>query len=270
MHEWRLVIDDALPGALNMARDQAILDLYARLQQPTLRMYRWQPACVSLGLAQRWARDVDHAACYALGIDVVRRPTGGRAILHEHELTYSVVVGLDHPLVGRSSVAHSYRALSAALQGGLARLGVQSAFAPEQARRAHRPSHESAACFDEPASYEITVGGRKLIGSAQARQHDVLLQHGSLLLHADAARWARVLRLPRALDSHALAQRMIALDEVLGAEPAFALIADALAAGFADACGITLVPNTLSRAEEERAAELVEEKYASAAWTARR
>jgi lipoate-protein ligase A len=270
MHEWRLVIDDALPGALNMARDQALLKLYPTLQQPTLRMYRWQPACVSLGRAQRWARDVDHAACDALGIDVVRRPTGGRAILHEHELTYSVVVGLEHSLIGRRGVVHSYRVLSAALQVGLARLGVQSAFAPEQARQGHRPSYESAACFDEPASYEITVGGRKLVGSAQARQHDVLLQHGSLLLHADAARWARVLRLPPTLAPHALKQRMIALDEVLDTKPAFAQVADALAAGFADACGVTLVPGTLTQAEEERAAQLVEEKYANPAWTQRR
>lgn len=269
MHVWRLVIDDALPGAVNMARDEAILDLYPTLQQPTLRMYRWAPACVSLGLAQRWARDVDHPACAALGIDVVRRPTGGRAILHDCELTYSVVVGLDHAGVGRGTITQSYRALSTALQASLARLGVDAACAP-QGRRASHKSFESAACFDAPAAYELTVAGRKLTGSAQARQHNTLLQHGSLLLRADPARWAQVIHMPPTLDPHTLGQRMIDLAEVLGAEPAFAVVAEALAAGFAQACDVLLVPGGLTAAEEARAAHLAANKYAQGAWTARR
>lgn len=269
MQTWRLVIDDAQPGAWNMARDQAILDLYPSLQQPTLRMYRWTPACVSLGLAQRWARAVDHTACRTLGLDVVRRPTGGRAIVHDRELTYSVVVGLDQA-VGRGTIMHSYRALSAALQAGLARLGVHSTFEPERAPHTHRPRHTSAACFDTPAAYEIAVHGRKLIGSAQARQENALLQHGSLLLHADPARWAQVLRLPPTLDAPALGQRMIGLDEVLGAEPSFDVVAHALVAGVEATCGVTLVPGTLTAAEETRAAELVTEKYDNPAWTMRR
>lgn len=268
---WRLVIDDALPGALNMARDQAILDLYPYMQQPTLRVYRWSPACVSLGRAQRGERDVDRAACRALHIDVVRRATGGRAILHEHELTYALIIGLDHPLVARRSVVQSYRTISMALQVGLTRLHVHTAFEPEHVphSRAARTA-ASAACFDQPAAYEITVRGRKLIGSAQARQQDALLQHGSLLLHADAARWTQVLRLPPTLTPNALAQRMIGLDEVLGTVPPLDALVDALVTGFEATCNVRLVPGTLTAAEAQRAAELVSAQYANAAWTERR
>ncbi len=270
MH-WRLVIDDALPGALNMARDQAILDLYPLRQQPTLRLYRWSPACVSLGRAQCFERDIDRAACHALNIDVVRRTTGGRAILHEHELTYALIIGLDHPLVARRSVVQSYRAISMALQAGLARLHVHTAFEPEhvQHRRAARMA-ASAACFDQLAAYEITVHGRKLVGSAQARQHDALLQHGSLLLHADAVRWTQALRLPPTLTPDALRHRMIGLDEVLDTVPPFGTLVDALVTGFEATCGVTLVPGTLTGAEAQCATELVTEHYGNAAWTERR
>src|SRR3712207_3912881 len=144
MTVWRLLIDPPLPGSHNMARDQAILDLYHETQQPTLRFYRWSPPCVSLGLAQRFARDVDQIACHRLGLDIVRRPTGGRAILHEHEVTYALIVGLDHPLINQSSVMRSYRAISAALQAGLAALGIATTFEPEQVRRGHARSTASA------------------------------------------------------------------------------------------------------------------------------
>ncbi|HEY0602450.1 MAG TPA: hypothetical protein VGD58_06045, partial [Herpetosiphonaceae bacterium] len=118
--------------------------------------------------------------------------------------------------------------------------------------------------------YEITSRGRKLIGSAQARKHGVVLQHGTLLLHADADRWARVLRLPEDLTGAALAQRLIALDEALGFQPAFETVVAALVRGFEQTWQIALEPGELSPAEETRAAELVDERYANPAWTALR
>ncbi len=249
-----------------MAIDQAIAELYATHTLPTLRFYRWAPACLSLGLGQRLERDVDQAACAALGIDIVRRPTGGRAILHDQEVTYSLVTAADGPFIRAQSIAQSYRTISEALCVGLRQLGV----VPELAPRLSPRSVTSAACFDVPSDYEITVQGRKLVGSAQARRHGMLLQHGTILLHADVDTWTAVLRLPPALNSPALARRLIALDEALGYAPSFETVVAALTRGFAETWQIRLIPGTLSAAEEARAAELVRAKYANPAWTARR
>ena len=128
----------------------------------------------------------------------------------------------------------------------------------------------SAACFDLPGDYEITIGGRKLVGSAQARHQGVLLQHGTILLHADVELLATILRLPPELRARALAQRLIALDEVLPAPPSFEVVAAAIVGGFEMAWQIALEPGDLSQAESARAEQLIVEKYAHPAWTARR
>lgn len=263
---WRLLVTPPLSGAENMAIDQSIADLYPAQAQPTLRLYRWSPGCLSLGIAQRLARDVDQAACAALGIDIVRRPTGGRAILHDQEVTYSLVTASDDQLIHAGSITESYRRISGALCAGLSALGVAPELAPRPAAR----SAKSAACFDLPSDYEITLGGRKLVGSAQARQQGVVLQHGTILLHADADAWAQVLRLPESLTAAALSQRLIALDEALGFLPSFEVVAAALIRGFEQSCQIRFEPGDLSSAEEARAAELVRERYANPTWTARR
>lgn len=263
---WRLLITPPCSGAENMAIDQALLDRYASAACPTLRFYRWSPACVSLGYAQRLERDVDSAACAARGIDVVRRPTGGRAILHDQEVTYALVVAQDHPQFKHGSVVQSYRAISAALCAGLTRLGVRVELAPRPARHVGK----SAACFDLPGDYEITAQGRKLLGSAQARQQGGLLQHGTLLLHADVELLAAVLRLPESLPAAALAQRMIALDEVLGYVPTFDSVVESLIRGFEETWSIALVPGELTPEEQARVAELVRDRFGNPAWTARR
>ncbi|HEX6290757.1 MAG TPA: lipoate--protein ligase family protein [Herpetosiphonaceae bacterium] len=263
---WRLLVMLPRSGAENMAIDQAITDLYAAEQVPTLRFYRWTPACLSLGLGQRLERDVDQAACAELGIDIVRRPTGGRAILHDQEVTYSLVAASDDPLVYAGSIVQSYRAISHALCAGLAQLGIAPELAPAPSAR----SAKSAACFDLPSDYEITLSGRKLVGSAQARQQGAVLQHGSILLHADAEAWTRALKLPPSLDGLALARRLIALDEALGYTPSFDAVVAALIRGFEQCWQIVLVPGALTPAEEHRAAELLSDKYGHPAWTTRR
>jgi lipoyl(octanoyl) transferase len=262
---WRLLITPPKPGALNMAVDQALADLYPDQREPTLRLYGWNPPCVSIGYGQRIARDVDLDACAARGIDVVRRPTGGRAILHDQEVTYALVAAVDDPHIAGAGVVQSYRAISEALCLGLQQLGVTTELAPRPAASA-----KSAACFDLPSDYEITVGGRKLVGSAQARRHGVLLQHGSLLLHADPSAIAAVLRLPDELGAEQLAGRLIALDEVLGAQPALDTVAQAIVHGFETSWGIKLVPSDLTAAEQERVAQLAEERFGNWAWTGRR
>ncbi|WP_026369127.1 lipoate--protein ligase family protein [Kallotenue papyrolyticum] len=263
---WRLLITPPMSGAWNMAIDQALADLYPAQRQATLRFYRWDPPCLSLGLAQRLERDVDLAACAARGITIVRRPTGGRAILHDREVTYALVTAVDDPLVGGATIVQSYLAISRAIIAGLRRLGLTPELAPRPATR----HSKSAACFDQPGEYEITVGGRKLVGSAQARQRGVLLQHGSILLQADSTTLAAVLRLPPALAGGALRAQLVALNELLEQPPTFQSVVEALVQGFEAHWSIRLEPGTLTAAEQARAAELVRTKYDHPAWTARR
>src|SRR5215213_5352705 len=166
-----------------MALDEALWQEFAasleRSEQPApiLRFYGWQPAALSLGYAQRAEREVNFKACEEMGIEWVRRPTGGRAILHDHaELTYSLVGSVEDPQFS-GGVLESYRKISGALVEGLRRLGVEAEMA-EKDRRGHADALTSA-CFDAPSAYEITWQGRKIIGSAQARQRGALLQQGT-------------------------------------------------------------------------------------------
>ncbi len=249
-----------------MALDQALAEFYPLHFRPILRFYRWSPPSVSLGYAQRFERDVNQTACQAWGVDVVRRPTGGRAVLHEQEVTYALILGVDHPIIGSRGIVLSYRVISEALRAGLARLGVPA----ETVAVPVSQLGKSSACFDRAGDYELVVGGRKLVGSAQARTNGVLLQHGSILLHADTEKLARVLRLPPSLTSSVQAQRLIALDEVLGRLPSFDEVVTALVQGFEQTWQIQLVPDEPSSAERERARQLVREKYDNPAWTRRR
>src|SRR2546422_2374683 len=176
---WRLLLDPPAEGAWNMAVDEVLLDgVAAGSAPPTLRFYTWTPACLSLGYFQAFGV-VNVEGCRGLGIDIVRRPTGGRAILHDRELTYSVA--LPAPLLGHDAgILPSYRRLSLALQAGLRRLGINVGLAPESetpTRAVHGP-----ACFDRPSAHEILLQGRKLVGSAQVRRAGALLQHGSIVI----------------------------------------------------------------------------------------
>ncbi len=256
---WRLLIDAPADGATNMARDAALLDLCARGEAPpTLRLYRWTPACLSLGRFQRSAalrRDV----CERAGVAVVRRPSGGRALLHDAELTYALAVPASTPpLDGAPSILESYRLISAALLAGLRALGAPAELAPVARGRGG-----SAACFDTPASYELTVRGRKLVGSAQARAEGALLQHGAIPLAAHADRLAGLLD-----DTPpGLAQKMIALDEAAGRALTPEEAAAGIAQGFAAAWGIALEPGAWSASELARAAELRAMRYTAEEWT---
>ncbi|GIV95592.1 MAG: octanoyltransferase LipM [Herpetosiphonaceae bacterium] len=246
-----------------MAIDQAIAQIHVQgTTPPTLRFYRWSPPCLSIGAYQHLREEVNLEGCKALGVDLVRRPTGGRAILHDQELTYSIVARAYHPLVS-GVILESYRKISAALVMGLHLLGVAAELAPEPSREVHK----SAACFDVPSAHEVTAGGRKILGSAQVRKEGVLLQHGSLLLHADAARLHRCLILPPSLTPDVLAGRIAGLDEILGRSIDFAEVTEALVEGFLRSWGIELLPGDLTAEERALAERLRAEKYANEQWT---
>ncbi len=267
---WRLLLDPPADGFTNMAVDEAILEsLSAGHSPPTIRFYRWRPAGLSIGYFQRAGREVDEAGCRRLGVDWVRRPTGGRAILHDGELTYSVVASTADPLVS-GSIPESYRKISTALVAGLRRLGVPAEMAPARAR-GHGLG--SAACFDAPSDYEVLIGGRKVIGSAQVRRNATLLQHGSILLEVDLQRQVEVLIPPPEMSKEELAaylrSRLTWLGEALGRPVAPDEVAAALRAAFAEVWDITLQEGRLNAYERALLPDL-RAKYAGDAWNRRR
>lgn len=267
--EWRLIYSDAARGAYNMALDEAILQAVAAGQvPPTLRFFGWSPACLSLGYAQAGS-DVDHVASERSGYDVVRRLTGGRAILHTDELTYSVAIPQDDPRVA-GGIVESYRRLSGGLVAGLQHLGLQP-YSEKAAAGATRDM--GPVCFEVPSHYEITVGGRKLVGSAQVRKRQVVLQHGTLPLAGDIARICDVLVFESA-DARAAARervglRACTLEWALGRVVSWHAAAEALAQGFAETLNVRLSPAALTPEEIAQAGQLAAAKYGNPDWTAR-
>ncbi|MBK9122195.1 MAG: lipoate--protein ligase family protein [Chloroflexi bacterium] len=244
-----------------MAVDEAILEAVGRGDQPpTLRLYAWSPACLSLGIGQK-ATDADHSRIVLQGWNIVRRPTGGRAILHTDELTYSVSVPSDHPWSALDIVT-SYCQISAALMRAVESLGAD----PHAERRGEpSPAKPGPVCFEVPSHYEITVEGRKLIGSAQVRRRHGLLQHGSLPLTGDLARICDALAYPddetREAARIQVRRRAVTLSEALGRNVTWQQSADAIAAAFASAFDIAFSPSVISRDERTRADLLEHDKY---------
>ncbi|MBN1284405.1 MAG: lipoate--protein ligase family protein [Anaerolineae bacterium] len=271
MQRWRLIHSAPAGGATNMALDEAILmSVAAGNVPPTLRFYAWEPPCLSLGVAQFHA-EADTARLAEQGWGLVRRPTGGKAILHTDELTYSVTLPKDSPLVA-GDVVESYRRLSQGLAAGLEILGLRT-----QSDRQADPNAARQAgpvCFEVPSHYEITAGGKKLIGSAQVRKRGGMLQHGTLPLTGDLARIcdglvfadeaARVEARARVL------ARATTLGAALGRRVFWDEAAAALAAGFAAALGVALEPGALTTGEAAVAEKLCAEKYGAPGWTQRR
>lgn len=266
---WRLLKTGAGSGAWNMALDEAILRLVGHGKSPpTLRLYGWYPPCLSVGYFQAVERDVDLARLAEAGIDLVRRPSGGRAILHDQELTYSVVALLSDPLVS-GGVAQSYGKLAAGFLSALKVLGIAAEAAPaRQKANGVLPKRKgSPACFATTSPYELTVGGHKVVGSAQMRQGGVLLQHGSVLLGLDEARFASLLRDGAAAN---LGQHATSLSEVLGRPISWEEVAEAVARGFTQGLGVELVSSEITPNELALAQRLVAEKYATGEWNLRR
>ncbi len=260
---WRLLRCGPANGATNMAIDEAIARAVAAgLAPPTLRLYAWAPPCLSLGRAQPLA-DVDLEARRAAGFDLVRRPTGGKAILHADELTYSVIVPESEPRVA-GGIIESYRRLSKGLVCALEELGVPHVAISQ---RAERRSPDSPVCFEEPSDYEITAGGRKLVGSAQMRARGAVLQHGAIPLDGDIARICLVLAdHPGPAYVHS---RATTVAEELGRLVTWDEAADALVRGFARAMNLRLEPGSLTDKERDWVEELRTQKYATDAWTRR-
>lgn len=266
---WRLLVHGPARGTWNMAVDEAIARLAGEGRVlPTLRLYAWEPPCISLGRHQPLA-EIDLERCREDGVEIVRRPTGGRAILHTDELTYSVAGPADEPRL-RGAVMDCYLRLSEGLTRGLTRLGLGVHKAGPDARAG---PDVSAACFEVPSAYEIlTTGGQKIVGSAQVRRRNWVLQHGAIPLWGDVTRLVNYLAVDEATRQAlktALARRATTVSAALGRNVSFEEVAEALVEGFAEALNVAFQPGTLTQEELELARELEATVYANHEWTGR-
>jgi lipoyl(octanoyl) transferase len=261
-----------------MAVDEAILEHIHRGESiSTLRLYSWNPPCLSLGHAQS-IKDVDMERLKSHGWDVVRRVTGGRAILHTDELTYSVTGSADEPVLA-GGVLESYNRLAQALLHAVKSLSVPVEM--KEHEDGHIQQNLNPVCFEVPSTYEITVDGKKLIGSAQARKKEGVLQHGSLPLTGDLTRICNALVFESESARQDAKERLLArattistvlnagIESAIGVETAWETAAQAFVRGFEAELGIQFERGEMSPSEIQRAEELVEEKYAHAAWTER-
>lgn len=249
-----------------MALDAAILEAVGRnAVLPTLRLYAWDPPCLSLGYSQPFS-DVDLTRLGSRGWDVVRRPTGGRAILHTDELTYSVIGPKSDPRL-EGSLMDSYRRLSGALFTALDKLGL-----PVEVHSGKNPlAHHQPVCFENPSDFEITVNGKKIIGSAQARKKVGILQHGSLPLAGDLTRITDALVYPsddiRSQAGQTLLEKADTVYGILGKEISWERAAAAFQEAFSEVLHLDLVAAPLTEEEIERAGQLAENQFGAPAWT---
>jgi lipoate-protein ligase A len=264
--DWRLVTTPAAHGAWNMAVDEALLEAVGRGESPaTLRLYDWEPPCLSLGYAQPLA-DVDLLRLQEHGWELVRRPTGGRAILHTDELTYSVIAPLHEPRV-EGGVLKSYSRLASALMEAFRLLDLPVEINDQEVTKTRIPN---PVCFEVPSTSEITVNGKKLVGSAQARRKESILQHGSVPLTGDLSRIVQVLVFPsdkaRMLAAERLLQRATTVETALGKVVSWSEAAQVFTAAFNSVLDISLQPGELSSQEKIRSGQLSAKKYAFPDW----
>src|SRR6266446_3951861 len=261
--QYRFIQTEPLDAALNMAIDESMhLHHLEGAVPPTLRVFRWEQPSISLGRFQSIEREIATERCQQLGVALVRRPTGGRAVYHRDEFTYSIVTGKRDGVPAGVVAAYAYLAqgLIAALQS----LGVPAVLSDERVSK-----QPSAACFSSSTQADLTSGGFKLIGSAQVWKDDALLQQGSLPLDDRAAEFFAMLRFP---NDTAREEALALYREKTSPLHAFVPgatwddVADAFRTGFSAALQAEFVPGELSTTEWDLAHRLVEEKYSKLEW----
>ena len=272
MTTWYFLNSGKCSPSYNMALDEALLDWHSEgLIPPVIRFYEWEPATVSIGYFQQAARDINLAAVREQGLGFVRRPTGGRAVLHEHELTYSIIVTEDYPNMP-ATVTEAYRVLSEGLLLGFQNLGMEAYFSvpqtEEQQQDLKKP--KSAVCFDAPSWYELVVEGKKVAGSAQTRQKGVILQHGAILLKLDLEKLLSVFN----FSSEEVKQKMreklphkaVAMNTLIDRDVTIDECVTAFKEGFATALDITFEPMVLTTEQLKYVEDIEKRKYANDDW----
>lgn len=268
---WNFINTGSHDPYYNMAMDEALLNFVSRGEiDPVVRFYTWDPATLSVGYFQRLKKEIDIDKVKEKGFGLVRRQTGGRGVLHDKELTYSVIVPESHPNMP-STITEAYRVISEGLLEGFKLLGFDAYFAiprsKEEREKLKQP--RSAVCFDAPSWYELVVEGRKIAGSAQTRQKGVILQHGSLLQDVDVDELFDMFifkndRLKEKMKK-AFVDKAVAINDISDRHISIEEIEKAFEEGFKKGLNIEFKPLSLT---ENQLAEVkvLEEKYRSEEW----
>jgi lipoate-protein ligase A len=251
--QWRLLQTGFKNAYSNMAVDQAILVANSEGKvPPTVRFYGWDPAAISIGYFQSLVEEVDIEACERFGVDYVRRITGGGAVFHEKELTYSIVVPESHPEIPKN-IMQSYGRICGAVMKGLHHMGIESDYAPIN---------------------DIVTGGRKISGNAQTRKLGTVLQHGTVLMDVDVDTMFSLLKVPTEKIKDKLIadvkQRVTSLKHILGKEIRFNEVARAMKIGFEEEFHVELIEGKLSKEELALAKHFEKESFSTNEWNHRR
>lgn len=273
---WRFIDSGHCSPAFNMALDEVLLEWQSRNEiPPTVRFYGWDPPTLSIGYFQKVEKEINMEAVRKYGLGFVRRPTGGRGVLHDKELTYSVIVSEEHQNMPKT-VTEAYRVISEGILEGFKLLGLEAYFAIPKTdeERVGLKNPHSAVCFDTPSWYELVVEGRKVAGSAQTRQKGVILQHGSILLDLDETMLFNLFnypnervkdRLKRNFKNKAVAINALRNNPVTNEEAKAAF-----KQGFEQGLNIHLEPYSLTENEIEYVNEVANKKYRMDEWNYRR
>lgn len=269
---WYFLNSGYCSPSFNMACDEALLHWQSEGDMPpVIRFYGWNPATLSIGYFQKARKEINLEAVEKYGLGFVRRPTGGRAVLHEHELTYSVIVSEQHPNMP-NTVTEAYRVISEGILQGFRELDLDAYFSiPESEEdKLNLKNPKSAVCFDAPSWYELVVEGKKIAGSAQTRQKGVILQHGVILFDIDENKMFDLFN----FQSEDIRNKMqanfknkaVTVNELLGRSMTYDEAIDAFQMGFEKGLNIKLQPFKLSEAQLSEIKRIQKERYANDEW----
>ncbi|ELD8116888.1 lipoate--protein ligase family protein [Staphylococcus pseudintermedius] len=272
---WHFMNTESHHPYYNMALDEALLNFVSRGEiDPVVRFYTWNPPTLSIGYFQRLSKEIDIEKVKEKGYGLVRRQTGGRGVLHDKELTYSVIVPEAHPDMPQT-VTEAYRVISGGLLEGFKSLGFDAHFAVPRSKeeREKLKQPRSSVCFDAPSWYELVVEGKKIAGSAQTRQKGVILQHGSILQDVDIDDLFDMFifkneRL-KAKMKEAFVEKAVAINDLSNETITLAQMEVAFKEGFKKALDIEFKPLELTVAQQDEVKAL-EEKYRSEAFLYRK
>ncbi|WP_028399168.1 lipoate--protein ligase family protein [Ectobacillus panaciterrae] len=270
--KWCYINSGKRSAAYNMALDECLLNWQSeKSMPPTIRFYEWAVPTLSIGYFQRAEKEINMEEVKKRGFEFVRRPTGGRSVLHDSELTYSVIVSEDHPEMPKT-VTEAYRIISQGILEGFQSLGLEAYFAvpKTQQERDDLKNPRSSVCFDAPSWYEIVVEGRKIAGSAQTRQKGVILQHGSIPLDIDLDTLYDLFLFPNDRMKERMksmfSSKAVAINELTDRTFTIQQLIDAFKVGFEKGLNIELIPYELTEAQKEAVEKLAQEKYESVDW----
>lgn len=267
--KFRLITSESQNGFINMAIDEAIaIACDKQLSPPTLRLYTWNPPCVSIGYFQDVNEVIDISECKRQNIDIVRRLTGGKAVLHNKELTYSIISPSKNDIFP-NGIKGSYKAIADCLLHGIKDLGISGEITESPSKKG-----DGFSCFLDTSFYEISVKGKKLIGSAQKRWRTLFLQHGSIIISPSHTQLASLLRFNKEEERTGFInlhkEKSTSIEEETKKSSDIIEIKSAIKKGFEEKTGIKLFEEELTDFEKTEAQRLFKEKYGNDNWNLKR